>query len=99
MGLRLAFWKPHFSSAQCCRVAGVAFVGLVSPHIARLLRPPSTGWAAGLPAAIGGPMVVTADVVARSVAERQAGAERSAGLRGKSFRDVPGLFFSRKRAS
>lgn len=75
MGLRVAFWKPALLICAVLPVAGVApvagpvaFVGLVSPHIARLLRPPSPGWSVLLSAAIGGLMVVTADVVGRSIA-------------------------------
>lgn len=75
MGLRLAVWKPVLLFCAVLPVAGVApvagpvaFVGLASPHIARLLRPPTPGWAVLLSAAIGGLMVVSADIVGRSIA-------------------------------
>lgn len=75
MGLRLAFWRPALLFCAVLPVAGiapvagpVAFVGLASPHIARLLRPPGPGWTVLLSAAIGGLMVVTADVAGRSIA-------------------------------
>lgn len=75
MGLNLRFWKPVLLLFAVLPVAGVApvagpvaFVGLVSPHIARLLKPHNVGWSIALTAAIGALMVVTADVVARSIA-------------------------------
>ena len=50
-------------------VAGpIAFIGLAAPHIARLLRPPGSGWAIALAAAIGGLTTVLADLLARSLA-------------------------------
>lgn len=76
MGLRLAFWRPALIVCAVLPVAGVApvagpvaFVGLVSPHIARLLKPPTIAWTIVLSAAIGGLMVVAADVAGRSLAE------------------------------
>jgi iron complex transport system permease protein len=78
MGLQLAFWKPVLLLLAILPVAGVApvagpvaFVGLTSPHIARLLRPHGVGWTIALTAAIGGLMVVTADVLTRSIAVPQ----------------------------
>lgn len=75
MGVRLAFWKPVLLIIAVLPVAGiapvagpVAFVGLVSPHIARLLRPGGPGWTIGLTAMIGGFITVMADIAARSVA-------------------------------
>ncbi|GAB3123975.1 FecCD family ABC transporter permease [Novispirillum itersonii] len=74
MGLSLAFWKPLLLLLAVLPVAGVApvaghvaFVGLASPHIARLLHPPGPGWLIGLTAALGGTLVVAADLVARTV--------------------------------
>lgn len=75
MGLNLALWKPLLLFFSVLPVAGVAavagpvaFVGLAAPHIARLLRPEGPGWTTALTAALGGFMVVTADILARSVA-------------------------------
>jgi iron complex transport system permease protein len=75
MGVRLAFWKPVLLIIAVLPVAGVApvagpvaFVGLISPHIARLLKPGGPGWTIGLAAAIGGFTTVTADIAARTVA-------------------------------
>lgn len=75
MGLKLGFWKPLFLVLAVCPVAGVtpvagpiAFVGLAVPHIVRLLKPQGTVWAILLNAAIGGFILVTADVIARSIA-------------------------------
>ncbi|WFU04381.1 iron ABC transporter permease (plasmid) [Rhizobium sp. CB3171] len=78
MGLQLSFWKPLvlllavFPVAGVTPVAGpIAFVGLAAPHIARLLRPNGPGWTIALTAALGGLMVVAADVIARSIAAPQ----------------------------
>jgi iron complex transport system permease protein len=75
MGLQLAFWKPFLLLLAVLPVAGivpvagpVAFVGLATPHIARLLDPDGPGWTVALTAALGGLMVAAADIVARSVA-------------------------------
>lgn len=75
MGLRLHFWKPLFLILAVCPVAGItpvagpiAFVGLAVPHIVRLLKPQGAAWAILLNAAIGGFMLVTADMLARSLA-------------------------------
>jgi iron complex transport system permease protein len=75
MGLRLGFWKPLFLVLAVCPVAGVtpiagpiAFVGLAVPHIVRLLQPPGAIWATVLNLAIGGLMLVAADMLARSIA-------------------------------
>lgn len=75
MGLQLAFWKPLLLLISVIPVAGitpvagpVAFIGLASPHIARLLKPRNTLWSIVLAAVIGGFMVVLADVIARSIA-------------------------------
>ncbi|BAI76463.1 iron complex transport system permease protein (plasmid) [Azospirillum sp. B510] len=74
MGLNLALWKPVLLLLAVLPVAGVApvaghvaFVGLAAPHIARLLKPPGPGWLIGLTAALGGTMVVAADLVARTI--------------------------------
>lgn len=74
MGLNLMVWKPALLLLAVLPVAGVApvaghvaFVGLASPHIARLLKPSGPGWLIGLTAALGGTMVVAADLVARTV--------------------------------
>ncbi|MDK4741289.1 iron ABC transporter permease [Rhizobium sp. CNPSo 3464] len=78
MGLQLSFWKPLLLLLAVFPVAGVtpvagpiAFVGLAAPHIARLLRPNGPGWTIALTAALGGLMVVAADVIARSIAAPQ----------------------------
>lgn len=78
MGLRLTFWKPLLLFVAVLPVAGVApvagpvaFVGLASPHIARLLRPEGPGWTIALTAALGGLMTASADIIARSVAAPQ----------------------------
>ncbi|MBB4000705.1 FecCD family ABC transporter permease [Aureimonas pseudogalii] len=75
MGLHLARWRPVLLALAVLPVAGVvpvagpiAFVGLASPHIARLLRPPGPGWTMALAVAIGGLTVVVADLLARSLA-------------------------------
>ncbi|WP_184395992.1 FecCD family ABC transporter permease [Rhizobium sp. BK650] len=75
MGLQLGLWKPVILVLAVIPVAGVApiagpvgFVGLAAPHIARLLRPRGTGWEIGLCAAIGSLIVVSADVICRSIA-------------------------------
>ncbi|WP_082659786.1 FecCD family ABC transporter permease [Aureimonas sp. AU40] len=75
MGLRLALWRPVVLFLAVLPVAGIvpvagpiAFVGLAAPHIARLLRPPGSGWAMALAAAIGGLTTVLADLIARSIA-------------------------------
>jgi iron complex transport system permease protein len=75
MGLQLAIWKPILLFLAVLPVAGVApvagpvaFVGLAAPHIARRLKPNGPGWTIALTAAIGGLIVVAADVVARSAA-------------------------------
>jgi iron complex transport system permease protein len=75
MGLRLGFWKPLFLVLAVCPVSGVtpvagpvAFVGLAVPHIVRLLQPPGAVWAILLNLAIGGLMLVAADMLARSIA-------------------------------
>ncbi len=46
----------------------VAFVGLATPHIVRLMRPVGPAWSIALNVAMGGLMTVTADLVARSIA-------------------------------
>jgi iron complex transport system permease protein len=75
MGLQLSLWKPLLLVVAVMPVAGVApiagpvaFVGLASPHIARLLRPRGVGWEIGLCAAIGALIVSLADVIGRSAA-------------------------------
>ncbi len=75
MGLRLAFWKPLLLFLAVLPVAGIApvtgpltFVGLVAPHIVRLLKPGTSRWSIILTAALGGLIVVTADVIARNIA-------------------------------
>lgn len=75
MGLQLAVWKPFLLLLAILPVAGivpvagpVAFVGLATPHIARLLNPHGPGWTVALTASLGGLMVAAADIVARSIA-------------------------------
>lgn len=75
MGVQLAVWRPVLLLLAVLPVAGVtpvagpvAFVGLASPHICRLLKPASTVWSILLTAAIGGFIVVLADVIGRSIA-------------------------------
>lgn len=75
MGLNLRLWKPLLLFIAVIPVAGivpvagpVAFVGVASPHIARLLKAKGPGWNIVLTAAIGGFMVVSGDVIARSIA-------------------------------
>lgn len=75
MGLQLDIWKPVLLILAVLPVAGIvpvagpiAFVGLATPHIARLLRPQSLGWAIMLTAALGGLIVAAADIVSRTVA-------------------------------
>ena len=75
MGLQLAIWKPLLLFLSVLPVAGVApvagpvaFIGLAAPHIARRMKPNGPGWTIALTAAIGGLIVVAADVVARSAA-------------------------------
>jgi iron complex transport system permease protein len=75
MGVRLGYWRPVLLVIAVLPVAGispvagpVAFVGLVSPHIARLLRPGGPGWTIALSATIGGLTTVMADIAARTVA-------------------------------
>ncbi|RWC27791.1 iron ABC transporter permease [Mesorhizobium sp.] len=75
MGLRLAFWKSAVLFLSVLPVAGVApiagpvaFVGLATPHIVRLLRPRSPAWSVALTAVLGGLMTASADIIARSIA-------------------------------
>ncbi|MDO1583114.1 FecCD family ABC transporter permease [Rhizobium oryzicola] len=75
MGLNLTLWKPLLLLIAALPVAGVApvagpvaFVGLSTPHIVRLLRPGGPAAAIVLNVALGGLMTVSADLVARSVA-------------------------------
>ncbi|MCD2172351.1 FecCD family ABC transporter permease [Rhizobium sp. C4] len=75
MGLNLALWKPLLLLIAALPVAGVApvagpvaFVGLATPHIVRLLRPEGPAWSILLNVAMGGLMTVSADLVARSIA-------------------------------
>lgn len=75
MGLNLALWKPLLLIVAALPVAGVApvagpvaFVGLATPHIVRLMRPVGPAWSIALNLAMGGLMTVTADLVARSIA-------------------------------
>ncbi|WP_431029033.1 FecCD family ABC transporter permease [Rhizobium herbae] len=75
MGLRLELWKPLLLLLAVLPVAGiapvagpVAFVGLAAPHIARLLKPGGPRSSIALTAALGGLILVAADVIARSIA-------------------------------
>lgn len=75
MGLNLALWKPLLLVVAALPVAGVApvagpvaFVGLATPHIVRLMRPVGPAWSIVLNVAMGGLMTVTADLVARNIA-------------------------------
>ncbi len=74
MGLNLARWKTGLLLLSVLPVAGVvpvagpvAFVGLVTPHIVRLLHPQGPGWTVALTASLGGLITLTADIVARTV--------------------------------
>ncbi len=75
MGLRLKLWKPVLLLLAVLPVAGVApvagpvsFVGLASPHMARLLKPSGPVWSIVLTAMIGGFTTIVADIVARTAA-------------------------------
>lgn len=75
MGLRLTFWKSAVLFLSVLPVAGVApvagpvaFVGLATPHIVRLLRPGSSAWSIALTVVLGGLMTAGADIIARSIA-------------------------------
>ncbi|MFD1744865.1 FecCD family ABC transporter permease [Rhizobium helianthi] len=75
MGLQLHLWKPMLLLLAVLPVAGIvpvagpiAFVGLASPHIARLLKPNGPLWTMALTCAIGAFIVVLGDVFARSIA-------------------------------
>lgn len=75
MGLNLHLWKPILLVLAILPVAGItpvagpiAFVGMASPHIARLLKPSGTKATMILSCAIGSLIVVSADVFARSLA-------------------------------
>jgi iron complex transport system permease protein len=75
LGVNLSIWKPVLLLAAIGLVAGVtpvagpvAFVGLAAPHLVRLLRPQDSFSSILLNIAIGGGLLLTADVVARSVA-------------------------------
>lgn len=75
MGLQLTYWKSLTLVLAVLPVAGVApvagpvaFVGLATPHIVRLLRPGGPGWAIIMTAALGGLMTTSADILARSIA-------------------------------
>lgn len=75
MGLHLRFWKPLLLIIAVIPVAGVvpvagpvAFVGVASPHIARLFKAKGPVWNIVLTAVLGGFMVVAGDVIARSIA-------------------------------
>jgi len=78
LGLQLNVWKPLLLLLAVMLTAGVvpvagpvAFVGLATPHIARLLQPDGPGWTVALTAALGGLMTTVADILARSVAAPQ----------------------------
>jgi iron complex transport system permease protein len=75
MGLQLNRWKPFLLVLSVMLTAGVvpvagpvAFVGLATPHIARLLRPHGPGWTVMLTASLGGLMTAAADILSRSIA-------------------------------
>lgn len=75
MGLDLRLWKPILLVLAVLPVAGItpvagpiAFVGMASPHLARLLKPAGATSTILLSCAIGALMVVCADVLARSLA-------------------------------
>ncbi|MCJ2131716.1 FecCD family ABC transporter permease [Methylobacterium sp. E-045] len=75
MGLQCGRWRRALLVLAACPVAGlspvagpIAFVGLVVPHIVRLLRPSGEAWGVALNASVGGLLLVVADVLARSVA-------------------------------
>lgn len=75
MGLNPDKWKPGLLCLAVLPVAGiapvagsVAFVGLATPHIVRLLRPAGTVSAIVLNVLLGGLVTIAADLIARSVA-------------------------------
>lgn len=75
MGVQLQLWKPVLLLFAVLPVAGIvpvagpiAFVGLASPHIARLLKPSGPLGTMALTCAIGGFIVALGDVIARSIA-------------------------------
>lgn len=75
MGLNLALWKPLLLFIAALPVAGVApiagpvaFVGLATPHMVRLLKPAGPAASILLNVAMGGLITMTADVLARSIA-------------------------------
>lgn len=75
MGVQLRLWKPLLLLLAVLPVAGIvpvagpiAFVGMASPHIARLLKPAGTASTILLSCVIGSLMVVSGDVIARSLA-------------------------------
>ncbi|HWX46908.1 MAG TPA: iron ABC transporter permease [Roseomonas sp.] len=75
MGLDATRWRRLLLLLAVCPVAGIAsvagpiaFVGLVVPHVVRLLRPTQEAWALALNAVVGGLLLVVADVIARSIA-------------------------------
>ncbi|OFS85390.1 ferrichrome ABC transporter permease [Oligella sp. HMSC05A10] len=78
MGLRLNLWKSIFLVLAVILVAGVvpvagpvAFVGLATPHIVRLLQPDNPCWSVILAASLGGLIATIADIIARSIAAPQ----------------------------
>lgn len=75
MGLQPGFWRPILLVVAILPVAGIvpiagpiAFVGLATPHIARLLKPEGLGWTITLTAMLGGLIVTAADIISRTVA-------------------------------
>jgi iron complex transport system permease protein len=75
MGLNLSLWKPLLLFIAALPVAGVApvagpvaFVGLATPHIVRMVKPGGPAWSVALNVAMGGLMTVSADLVARNIA-------------------------------
>ena len=78
LGIRLALMRllliVAFALATGAAVAQtgiVAFVGLVSPHLVRALCPMLHGWLVLLSAAVGGALLLLADVTARALIRPQ----------------------------
>jgi len=75
MGLNLSLWRPIILWLAVMPVAGIvpvagpiAFIGLASPHLARLIRTTTPIGTLALSATIGGFVTATADIIARSIA-------------------------------
>jgi len=74
MGLHLTWWRPVILCLAVLPVAGIvpvagpiAFIGLASPHLARIIRTTTPFLTCCLAASIGGLITVSADIIARSI--------------------------------